>query len=644
MGAGDGGAAAGGEKARVLLVGSCGGQAAALRKKLAALHRKKGPFACAVGVGGPFFGPGGANLQDLDAAPGAGPGEQMPLPVHFVGAYGEGGEAGLEWLQAQAAGPGANVEHLGHHGVRKLPCGLQVAYLEGTYRGGGGTREAGSGVPHAAPSEFYNDADVEDLIRLAGEASGDIDLLLTTDWPAGVALGSAGAPAGAPHGEPAVAKLAEALRPRYHLASSPASPSWTRSPYVNADLGAGSHVTRFIALSHVGNADKEKGKWLHALALTPASLMTPEELQAKPSDTTPSPYGLAKQQQGNGRKRGPPEEGGNWRYDLSKVPRADHQSGVRSNVIRDNRKTIFVKNLPYDAAREDLEKFFLSCGDIVDLRHGRTNDRPNGYAHIQFDDVLAVEEACKLNGEELMGRKLFVCPAEQGANDRKGPTSVQSCWFCLSNPNFDERLVVSVGEHTYLAMDKGAITPSHTLIIPIEHLPSTLVLPEAAFAEVHKYLGCIQRCCAANGEAFVWFERYLALKRKEGGNHCHVNAIGFPEAHADQLEAVFQKKAKDQGFEFDVFEPDAGKDLQDQLRDRVGDMEFLIVGLPDGKYLVHPIMRGERMPMNFGREAVAEAIEQAERGDWKNCKMSEEDELKLTEKFKGTFSEFDPAS
>ena len=76
-----------------------------------------------------------------------------------------------------------------------------------------------------------------------------------------------------------VAEVAALARPRYHFAGIK-NTFYLRDPYINPDLGAGSHVTRFIALAAVGNVAKQK--WLHALGLLPAAHMDVQALQQKP--------------------------------------------------------------------------------------------------------------------------------------------------------------------------------------------------------------------------------------------------------------------------------------------------------------------------------------------------------------------------
>lgn len=79
-------------------------------------------------------------------------------------------------------------------------------------------------------------------------------------------------------------------------------------------------------------------------------------------------------------------------------------------------------------------------------------------------------------------------PALTGGTGEAKPTGqpVESCWFCLSNVGADLSLVVSVGEESYLVLDKGPITSTHVLMVPIEHFPSSISVSEACKQEVDR--------------------------------------------------------------------------------------------------------------------------------------------------------------
>ena len=57
-----------------------------------------------------------------------------------------------------------------------------------------------------------------------------------------------------------------------------------------------------------------------------------------------------------------------------------------------------------------------------------------------------------------------------------------------------QMLQSSAGEELYVAMDKGAISSTHVLLLPIEHVSSTLELSTAGYAELEKYCGALRQC------------------------------------------------------------------------------------------------------------------------------------------------------
>ena len=49
----------------------------------------------------------------------------------------------------------------------------------------------------------------------------------------------------------------------------------------------------------------------------------------------------------------------------------------RQGVVKDDRKTIYVKNLPFRATEEELDSFFSQAGKVVDVRRGTTAEGEN---------------------------------------------------------------------------------------------------------------------------------------------------------------------------------------------------------------------------------------------------------------------------
>lgn len=71
----------------------------------------------------------------------------------------------------------------------------------------------------------------------------------------------------------------------------------------------------------------------------------------------------------------------------------------------------------------------------------------------------------------------------------------------------EKHLVVSIGDHAYLALPKGGLTEDHVLILPITHLASLLELPEEVEKEVQRFKDALRRCFKKLGKIVIFFER-----------------------------------------------------------------------------------------------------------------------------------------
>ncbi|XP_075691485.1 RNA-binding protein 34 isoform X2 [Rhinoderma darwinii] len=98
--------------------------------------------------------------------------------------------------------------------------------------------------------------------------------------------------------------------------------------------------------------------------------------------------------------------------------RVDHAS---KNSSHNNKKTVFVGNLPYDIEDEALREHFSECGTVEGVRiiRDKSTGIGKGFGYILFQGIDAVQLALKLGNSELMGRKLRI--KRCASNDAKGP-------------------------------------------------------------------------------------------------------------------------------------------------------------------------------------------------------------------------------
>ncbi|NWS41575.1 EPAB2 protein, partial [Probosciger aterrimus] len=77
-----------------------------------------------------------------------------------------------------------------------------------------------------------------------------------------------------------------------------------------------------------------------------------------------------------------------------------------------DQRSIYVGNVDYGAAAEELESFFRSCGEInrVTILCNRFSGRPKGYAYIEFKNKSSVRAAMELNKSLFRDRVIKVLP------------------------------------------------------------------------------------------------------------------------------------------------------------------------------------------------------------------------------------------
>jgi len=515
-----------------------------------------------------------------------------------------------------------------------------------------------------------------------------VDALLTQTWPKDVHMLSRFKDAMIPisaaekNASRDVAEIANAICPRYHVVpSSLSSPPenaasdeqndqfFEREPYRNVSA---KHATRFISLASVGNAKKQK--WLHALGIEPGGTMNPIKLCQMPPDSTPSPYAMAGvsslQQRGGGGGGGGNQQNlkrelkPDWRdnADVKKKQRLE-ESQTRA-LAGDADKTIHVRNLDYRADEGAIAEFFGECGELADLRLGRDLEtgRSRGFCKIAFKTKEGVEAALERDQQNFYGRDIRVQMDRQqqlrqydvennknGAydpNKRKPPPPPVSCWFCLSN-NKDTHMIASIGNASFVAMDKGGLNPEHAQIVPIEHIAAFSMLPDDACEEVWSYLQGFRKFAEATEDrGVVAFERHLTLKNK-GGNHMHLNVVPIPSNRKHLSKKIFEQAAKRCDFTWDIIAPEH---TQNGIAARIAmtsllsfpEAEYYAVHLPDGTILITEVKQYDKHWMQFGREVISHLLKTPETANWQSVVQDEDGEIERTNAFKESFKPFDP--
>lgn len=275
-----------------VFIGDVNGRLSEVFSKLAQLHTKQS-FAFATIAGNLFANPETASEAESEQISKLLSGEiQVPLPTYFALGKQTLPSQVVEKLQTADGELCPNLSILGRRVSVKTSEGFRIVAV-------GGAHADGNDEPMNPYEAIYHDGDAQAASKDLDQA----DILITSDWPAGVQDGAkASYSAEAPAGVQSIADLCTALKPRYHFSTSEAF--YEREPFFHAGHPLRS-VTRFISLAPFGNTDKQK--WIYAFQLEP-SAAPPEGPMLQ--NCTASPFTSTKK-----RKLEPQQESyNNFRY------------------------------------------------------------------------------------------------------------------------------------------------------------------------------------------------------------------------------------------------------------------------------------------------------------------------------------------
>ncbi|CAO3694451.1 unnamed protein product [Rhizopus microsporus] len=544
---------------KVLVTGSTNSQFRELFAKAQQINEKYGPFDMHLCVGN-FFAPNTANeiIEDLISNK-----IEVPLSTYFLMGETPFPPSVQQRIDSADGEVCSNLYYLGNRGILTTSQGIKIAFL--------------SGVQPKEEQEENKDNDThytKDMVdklcqtKLPATLPPGVDILMTCEWPKNIKeLSAVSVDMDDSKASLYVSQVAAALKPRYHFAASQ-NVFYEREPYKNILSGLGGrderlakHATRFIGLGDAFNTEKQR--WFYAFNLVPMSQAPSEALETVPENTTECPFSSLFT---NKRRHEDDHNGAFFWGEEPKRPKMGAEVPKGNYVCRRcNVPGHYIQDCPMSAPKQP----------------------PEGYV-------------CNICKEP--GHFIAQCPQRQQRPPPGEQPSLDSCWFCLSNPKAEKHLVLSIGDELYAASAKGPLFSSrdnecrvpgtgHVLIIPVTHYPTFGKIPldsqVEVIAELEKYKSALRRMFEKYDHDMITFE--ISRESFRGMSHAHVQVIAIPKGKCDLVEQV----AREQGQAF-------GMDFIEQLPDNPA-IPYFKLELPDGRTLVHVIKPKERFNLQFGR-------------------------------------------
>lgn len=231
----------------------------------------------------------------------------------------------------------------------------------------------------------------------------------------------------------------------------------------------------------------------------------------------------------------------------------------------------------------------------------------------------------------------------------------KSCWFCLTNPDFEKHLVVYVGSNVYLALPKGSLVDDHLLVVPISHISSFTELKErdhnafnAIKEEISQLKAKFRKILHASNKLLVSYEVHPGQKNAGSGSlpqHMHIQLIGVKEEVSSKVAESFRElsaskqlrtvssELKDEDLNLGYAKVEIHKSRVSPEDSNSTEAITIVPNRDDSGDIGAPV------PVFLGRLAVATALGCAWRSNWRRCVLPKDKEQDLCASFSRKFSE-----
>lgn len=148
-------------------------------------------------------------------------------------------------------------------------------------------------------------------------------------------------------------------------------------------------------------------------------------------------------------------------------------------------------------------------------------------------------------------------------------------------------MIISIGEHFYLALAKGPINDYHILILSITHIPCAAQLTDDDWKELNKFKSALTEFFKDQNRVVCFTERNYK------SSHLQINVFSIDEGYAWKVPHAFEDKAEEFNLEFETIpEITSGNGLPHQG-------PYFVAELPDKTTLITRQMN--HFPIHFAR-------------------------------------------
>ncbi|KAI9582809.1 hypothetical protein GQX74_012026 [Glossina fuscipes] len=194
----------------------------------------------------------------------------------------------------------------------------------------------------------------------------------------------------------------------------------------------------------------------------------------------------------------------------------------------------------------------------------------------------------------------------------------------------EKHLIITIGEHFYLALAKGPVNDYHILILSITHIPAaSQITNDEEWEELLNFKDALRKFFKDQQQVVCFTERNYK------SSHLQINCFGIDAGYSWKISHAFEDKAEEFELKFENL-----KDLNSpQMLPSQG--PYFVAELSDDTILITRQMK--HFPLHFARDVFCSPnlLNCEEKTDWRDCKLEKAREVELVQNFREKFSKYD---
>lgn len=257
----------------------------------------------------------------------------------------------------------------------------------------------------------------------------------------------------------------------------------------------------------------------------------------------------------------------------------------------------------------------LSLAEMVRQEKGGNSRSSN--MDLEFANRI-MNDATFENNLDYMDDKADIMASKKGATEeqkmrravtdyKRTQETLSKCKFCYQDGKPPQVAMVSLGTTCYLALPNvQELTPGSCLIVPLQHVSSTLECDDDVWTEIRNFQKCLMKMFHEKGQGVIFMETVINLRSQR---HTVIEAIPMPYNDYQDAPAYFKEAIMGCDEEWSQHKKLIDTSQRGFRYSLVKNLPYFHVWYGLDKGYGHVIENSSKFPHWFGKEVIAGVLD-----------------------------------